>query len=61
MKRICSIAFLRLGDTIQPPAGEHLRDTPLYQLVYQDKLKTKRNIDSTMLSSRGLAFVASIL
>ena len=31
-----NIALVRLGDVIQPPAGEYLRDTPLYHLVYQD-------------------------
>ena len=30
-------ALVRLCDVIQPPAGEYLRDIPLYQLVYQDK------------------------
>ncbi|MCX6077685.1 MAG: hypothetical protein NTW78_12485 [Campylobacterales bacterium] len=31
-----NIALVRLGDVIQPPAGEYLRDIPLYHLVYQD-------------------------
>ncbi len=36
MKKISSTALVRLCDAIQPPAGEYLRDTPLYHLVYQD-------------------------
>ncbi|MEA1893458.1 MAG: hypothetical protein U9N33_12225 [Campylobacterota bacterium] len=33
---VFNIALVRLGDVIQPPAGEYLRDAPLYHLVYQD-------------------------
>ncbi len=48
---VVNIALVRLGDVIQPPAGEYLRDTPLYHLVYQDvrlyykKTKDTRNKD----------------
>lgn len=35
-KRSDNIALVRLGDVIQPLAGEHLRDIPLNHLVNQD-------------------------
>ncbi len=34
--KISNTAFVRLCDENQPLAGEYLRETPLYQLVYQD-------------------------
>lgn len=56
---LCSnIAFLRLGDVVQPPEEKHLKRHFLYQLVYQEDLKANRDFDSEVLSSRGLAFVA---
>lgn len=47
-RRDFNAALVRLCDVIQPPAGEYLRDTPLYHLVYQDMRLYSKKVKETL-------------